>query len=443
MMRWIVETSLSLRLLVVGIAAALMVFGVTQFRGMPVDVFPEFTPPYIEVQTEALGLSAAEVESLITLNLEELLSGTSWLKTIRSRSVPGLSALLLIFEPGTDIYRARQLVQERLTLAYTLPNVSKRPVMIQPLSATSRVMMIGLSSKDVSPIQMSVLARWTIRPRLMGVPGVANVAVWGQRERQLQVLIDPERLRAYGITQDQIIRTAGDALWVSPLSFLNASFPGTGGWIDTPNQRLGVQHILPISSPEELAKVPVVGRPVRLGEVATVVEGYPPLIGDALVGNGTGLLLVVEKFPGANTLEVTRGLHAGLDALRAGLPGVEIDPQVFRAATFIEMAIHNLRSALVIAAVLMVLVLAAFLFNWRAVLISVVAIPLSLVAALAVFYLRGATVNTMILAGFVVALGALIGDAMIDIENFMRRLRQHRRNGRPGARRRPLHLRHR
>jgi len=335
MMRWIVETSLSLRLLVVGIAAALMVFGVTQFRGMPVDVFPEFTPPYIEVQTEALGLSAAEVESLITLNLEELLSGTSWLKTIRSRSVPGLSALLLIFEPGTDIYRARQLVQERLTLAYTLPNVSKRPVMIQPLSATSRVMMIGLSSKDVSPIQMSVLARWTIRPRLMGVPGVANVAVWGQRERQLQVLIDPERLRAYGITQDQIIRTAGDALWVSPLSFLNASFPGTGGWIDTPNQRLGVQHILPISSPEELAKVPVVGRPVRLGEVATVVEGYPPLIGDALVGNGTGLLLVVEKFPGANTLEVTRGLHAGLDALRAGLPGVEIDPQVFRAATFI------------------------------------------------------------------------------------------------------------
>jgi Cu/Ag efflux pump CusA len=176
MMRAIIESSQRLRFLVVVIAAVTMFFGVTQLRTAPVDVLPEFELPMVEVQTEALGLSADEVESLITVNLEELLSGTSWLRTIRSQSVPGLSSILLVFEPGTNLMHARQLVQERLTLAYTLPNVSKPPVMLQPLSATSRVMIIGLTSKEVSLIQMSVLARWTIRPRLLGVPGAGGVA---------------------------------------------------------------------------------------------------------------------------------------------------------------------------------------------------------------------------------------------------------------------------
>ncbi|MEK7311869.1 MAG: efflux RND transporter permease subunit, partial [Chloroflexota bacterium] len=398
-MRKIVESSLKFRLLVVAIAAVMMFFGITKLRDVPVDVFPEFESPVVEIQTEALGLSADEVESLITHNLEELLSGTSWLQTIRSQSVPGLSSILLIFEPGTDLMRARQLVQERLTLAYTLPNVSKQPVMLQPLSATSRVMMIGLSSKEVSPIELSVLGRWTIKPRLMGVPGVANVAIWGQRERQWQVQIDPERLRAHGVSQEQVIRTTGDALWVSPLSFLNASFPGTGGWIDTPSQRLGIQHVLPISSPEDLARIPVDGTALRLGDVAEVVEGHPLLIGDALLNDSPGLLLVIEKFPGVNTLEVTRDVDAALEALRSGLPGVEIHSQIFRAATFIEMAFGNLKMALLLGAVLMVLVLGALLFEWRVALISLVAIPLSLMAAGLVLYLRGATINMMILAG--------------------------------------------
>src|SRR3990172_2489896 len=229
MLRWIVGSSLRCRYLVVVLAAVLMFVGVTRLRSTPVDVLPEFAPPFVEVQTEALGLSAAEVEMLVTLNMEELLNGTPWLQSIRSTSVPGLSSLILTFEPGTDVIRARQLVQERLTMATMLPNVSAPPVILQPLSATSRVMMVGLSSKEVSQIEMSVLARWAIRPALMGVPGVANVAIWGQRERQLQVQVDPERLRAEGVSLDQIIRTAGDALWVSPLTFLNASTPGTGG----------------------------------------------------------------------------------------------------------------------------------------------------------------------------------------------------------------------
>jgi Cu/Ag efflux pump CusA len=180
-MRWIVESSLKLRFLLIIIAAAIMILGVTQLRDMPVDVLPEFAPPYVEVHTEALGLSTEEVEQLITVPLEQdLLNGVPWLKEIRSESIPGLSSVVMVFEPGTDIMLARQVVEERLTQSHGLPNVSKRPEMLQPLSATSRVMMIGLTSEELSDIQMSVLSRWTIRPRLLGVSGVANVVIWGQ-----------------------------------------------------------------------------------------------------------------------------------------------------------------------------------------------------------------------------------------------------------------------
>jgi CzcA family heavy metal efflux pump len=266
----------------------------------------------------------------------------------------------------------------------------------------------------------------------MGVPGVANVAVWGARQRQLQVQVDPDQLRAHGVKLDQIIRTAGDALWVSPLSFLNASTPGiTGGFIDTPNQRLGVRHFLPISSPDDLAQVTVAGAAIPLGDVATVVENHQPLIGDAVINDGQGLLLVVEKFPWANTLEVTRGVEDALAALQPGLPGLAMDSTIFRPATFIEMALENLTLSLIIGSLLLVLVVGAFLFDWRTALISLVAIPLSLVAGALVLHLSGAGINTMILAGFVIAVGVVVDDAIIDIENIARRLRQHRREGSP------------
>src|SRR5438552_10887929 len=194
MMRWIVGSSLQYRFLVVGIAAAMMVFGITRLGRMPVDVFPEFAPPTAEIQTEALGLSAAEVENLVTLNTEELLAGVPWLKNMRSRSVPGMSSVQLIFQRGTNLMQARQLVQERLILSYLLPNVSQRPVMLNPVSATSRTMMIGVSSKQLSMIELSVLARRTIQPRLIGVPGVATAVIWGPRGRQLPGHFDPRQL---------------------------------------------------------------------------------------------------------------------------------------------------------------------------------------------------------------------------------------------------------
>ncbi|MGH8971304.1 MAG: efflux RND transporter permease subunit, partial [Actinomycetes bacterium] len=342
MMRWIVRSSLTFRLLVLSVAAGLMLFGLFRLPDASVDTLPEFTPPTVEIQTEALGLSAAEVEQLITVPLEaDLLNGVAFLDDIRSESVPGLSSIELIFEPGTDILEARQVVAERMTQAHALPHVSKAPAMLQPLSSTSRVVMAGISSDDMSLIDMSVLAQWKIKPRLLGVKGVANVAIWGQRDRQLQVQVDPAKLRENGVTLTQVMKTSGNALWWSPLSFVEASTPGTGGFIDTPNQRLGVQHISPIKTADDLAAVTVEdteGRRLRLGDVATVVEDHQPLIGDAVGGDSSGLMLVVEKFPGASTTQVTRDVEAALDAMKPGLPGVTVDTSIYRPASFVDSA---------------------------------------------------------------------------------------------------------
>lgn len=425
MIRWIVASSLRLRFVTLVVAAVLLAVGITQLRRMPVDVFPEFNPPLVEIQTEALGLSAEEVEQMITVPMEQdLLNGVPWLREIRSESVPGLSSIGITFDDGTDLIRARQMVTERLAQAFALPHVSKPPTMLQPLSATNRVMMIGLSSKTLSLIEMSVLARWTIAPRLMGVPGVANVSIWGQRDRQLQVQVDPQQLKAQNVSLLQILETTGNSMWVSSLSFLEASTPGTGGFIDTPQQRFGVRHILPISSAEGLAKVPVEGTKLTLSDVATVVEDHQPLIGDAIGGDGPTLLLVVEKQPGVNTLDVTSDLDEALDALRPGLPGMELDAAVFRPASFIALIIANLRWAVLLGALLLLLALVAFFFHWRTTLIVLIVVPTTLLVAIAVLAWRGATLNLMLLVGLAVALGVLVDDAVIGIENIAQRLQQ-------------------
>jgi len=430
-MRWVVDGALRFRLLVVALGAAVLVAGVQQARTMPVDALPEFAPPQIEVQTEALGLSAPEVESLVTLNLEELLNGTPWLTSIHSTSVPGLSSIVLSFEPGTDVLRARQLVQERLTLSFAIPNVAKPPIIIQPLSTTNRVMMVGLSSKKLSPLEVGVLARWNIRPALLAVPGVANVAIWGQRERQLQVQVQPQKLLAADVTLDQVVRTTGNAMWVSPLTFLQASTPGSGGWIDTPSQRLEVRHIFPISTAADLAKVGVDGAaPLKLSDIANVTADHQPLIGDAFLTGNEDSLIVIEKFPGANTLEVTRGVEAALDKLRPGLADINIDTSVSQPATYIDDSISNLEIALIAGAVLLIAALGWLLHGWRSGVIAVVAIPISLAAAILVLDLRGETVNLMIVAGLLIALAILVDDAVTSVGTIAARVRADRDEGR-------------
>ena len=435
MIRSIVGASIRFRWLVAGLAAAVVAVGVVQLRDAPADVLPEFTPPYVEIQTEALGLSAEEVEQFITVPLEaDLLNGVQGVDVLRSESVPGMSSIVLVFEPGFDLYTGRALVQERLTQlgAAAFPHVSKPPTMLQPLSSSSRVLMIGLSSQELSGIEQSVIARWTVRPRLMGVPGVANVAIWGMRDQQIQVQVDPERLRDRNTTLSQVISTAGNAQVGSPVSYLEASTPGTGGFIETPQQRLQVRNVLDeIADPKELGKVPVegTGGNLRLADVADVKIDHQPLIGDAVVNDGDGLLLVVEKFPGANTLEVTKGVEDALEELRPGLTGIRTDTSVFRPATLIEDAIDNLTLTLAIAGVLLVLIFAAFLFAWRTVFICLVTIPVSLVAAALVLDLLGETFNAISFAGLAAAIAIVIDDAVVGGENIARRLRQHREVG--------------
>lgn len=417
MLNSIVSWALNMRVLVVAAALALLFVGINATKNAPLDVFPEFAPPLVEVQTEAPGLSTEEVDSLVTVPLENSLNGLPFLKTIRSKSVLGLSSVVMIFNTGTDILKARQLVQERLNLAQNrLPAVVKPPVLMAPYSSLSRVLKVGLTSKTLDQMALSELALWTMRPRLMSVPGVANVAIWGQRDRQFQVLVDPQKLRAAGVTLDAITKAAGDAAVIS-----------AGGFIDTPNLRLPVNQLALITTAEDLARTVVEfrnGAPIRLGDVAEVKIGHPPLIGDAVINDGDGILLIVEKQPWGNTLDVTTGVEKVLEDMKPALPGVIIDSTIFRPATFIQLSIDHLTEALWLGCLLVVVVLALFLGDWRTTIISITAIPLSLAIALLLLRWRGETINTMILAGLIIALGEVVDDAIIDVENILRRMRQ-------------------
>jgi Cu/Ag efflux pump CusA len=424
MLTWLISSSVRLRTLIVVAASGLLILGAVDVRNKPLEVIPELALPSLTVKTESLGLSSAEVESLITVPLEaDLLNGVPWLQLIQSESMAGLSTIEMIFEPGTDLMKSRQMVQERLTQTRALPNVSSPPTMLQPVSSVSRVMNIGLSSKSLSLIDMSVHARWNIAPRLAGVPGVANVSIWGQRERQVQVLVDSRNLNKRGVKLDQVIKTTGEAVWSSPLTFLNSSTPGTGGFIETPNQRLSIRHQLPISTVGTFAKVPLTGTTVSVGDVAYLVEGHQALIGDAIVGEAPGLMLAIEKFPGFNTVDVTRGVERALNELKPGLPGIEINTTIYHPASFIERATSNLGKALIGSIVLTAILLGLLMSSWRTAVIAVAAILLSFVCAELLLRAAGISLSMMVVGGLLMASGLIVHDSIIDTENLLRRLR--------------------
>ena len=435
-MRSIVAASLRYRYLIVFMAVVLMVFGISRLKNSAVDVFPEFAPPKVEVQTLSTGLSASAVEELVTVPLEQALYGVPGLDVMRSRSVPDLSDIVLIFKPGTDLIKARQLVNERLQSVYpTLPTWAAPPIMIQPLSSTSRAMKIGISSDTVDIKDLSMIAYWKIRARLLEVPGVANAPIWGERIKMPQVQVDLEKLNTYGVPLEEVMDVTADALDVGLLQFSEGSVIGTGGFIDTPNQRIGIRSVLPIVTPETLAQVPINdrkktdGTALTLGDVGDVVWDTWPLFGDAVIDGGPGLMMIVEKLPWANTLDVTRGVEAAIDQMRPGLPGVKIDTTIFRPATFIDNSIKNLTSSLLIGGVLVIIILLFFLYEWRVALISATIIPLSLMASLIVLNLREVPINVMTLAGLSIAIGAVVDDAIVDVENIVRRLRRLRKEG--------------
>jgi CzcA family heavy metal efflux pump len=412
-MRWIVDTALRLRFVIVALAFVLMVAGARAVQNTPLDVFPEFAPPLVEMQTEAPGLSTSEVEALVTVPIETAMNGVVGLKTLRSKSVLGLSSVVLIFEEGTNLMEARQLVQERLLrIATTLPAAAHPPVILSPLSSLSRVMKIGMTSPRLSQMEMTTLAKWTVRPRLMAIPGVANVAIWGQRDRQLQVLVDPARLHANNVTLTDVVTAAREG-----------TSAAAGGVLETAQQRLAVAHAPAVANVEDLKQILIAPKGLRIGDVAEVVEGFPPPIGDAIINDVPGLLLIVEKHPDGNTLQVTTDVEAALEALKPGLPDIAVDSTIFRPATFIELSLHHLNQALLIGCILVIIVLAVFLYDWRTALISSIAIPLSLITAALLLRYKGGTLDTMVIAGLIIALGEVVDDAIIDVENIVRRLR--------------------
>jgi Cu/Ag efflux pump CusA len=412
-LRSIIDACIRFRLLVIALAAVVMVLGILQLSRMPADVLPETSPVTVDIQTEAPGLSAPEVESLVTTPLEKnLLEGVLDVTDVTSDSIEGLSDIELHFAPGTDLYTARQLVQERLTGAFVLPNVSKPPVMVQPVSSTSDVMLVGLTSRQWSMIDMSVAARWVIAPKLLSLAGVTNVSTFGQADQQLQVLVNPSVLAARHVTVDQIVETAGDAQLVSPLSYLQANTPGTAGFIEDMLQRMTIQPVLPFGTPQNMAGLPVAGATgLSLGNVATLVTGNPPLSGAGEQNGAPALVLVVQKAPGANVLAVSHEIDAAIASLKPGLPQIAFDTSLFRTDTYLNSSLSNLRTALIIAGILMAVALLALLLSLRLAFTALAGVALSFVAATALVSLLGYSFNSLVTLGLLLALGFVVTEA--------------------------------
>src|SRR4051794_37317082 len=388
MIRWIVGTSLRFRYIVVALGLGLIYFGTQRVKDIPVDVFPEFAPPRIEVQTLCLGLSPAEVEEQVTVPIENAMNGVPGVEILRSSSVPQLSSVTAILQHGTDELAARQLVTERVAIAtQSMPTWAAPPVMMPPVSTTARVMKIGITSQNRSIMDLSMLAYWKIRSRLLTVPGVANVAIWGEQLKMLQVQVDPEQLARLNLTLDHVMETTSDALEVGLLRYSGGAHIGTGGFVDMPDRRLPIHYILSSTTPETLAQVPVAkrdGKELVLGDVAKLAWGPQEMVGDAVINDGPGLMLIVEKYPWGNTLEVTRAVEAAIDELKPGLEDVEIDTKIFRPAEYIMASVDNLSHTLILGCILVTAVVFAFLYEFRTALICIVAMPLSLLTAVLV-----------------------------------------------------------
>ncbi len=382
------------------------------------DVFPNFAPPHVTVQTEAPGLDAQQVEALVTRPLEGLLAGTEDVETVRSKSIQGLSAIYVVFNRHGNPYRQRQVVTERLAGAGGILPAGVGPPLLSPLSSSMQYLEhFGFTSDRLTPVQLRGLARWVIEPQILSVPGVAQVMLYGGAGRERQVIVDPQKLAADGMTLDDVFRAARRATELIG-----------GGYIQTPSQRIVLRAQAPGSSPQALAQAVLAtrhGLPIRLGDIATVRDGAAPRFGDGVIGGQPGILFETSTQYGANTLTVTRALEHRLNELAPALEkeGVIYHPALLRPASFIESALTKLRASLLIGAALVVILLFATLRDWRGALISFSSIPLSLLATVWILELFGLSLNTMTIGGLVVALGVVVDDAVIDVENITRRRR--------------------
>ncbi len=421
-----IEFAIRFRGIILALACVLLAYGVYSLGGAKYDVFPEFAPPQVGIQTEAVGLTPEQVEVLVTRPIETAINGVPGVQSLRSTSIQGLSAVNVFFNPSSDIYRDRQVVAERLAVAaQQLPQGVQAPAMTPLTSSTSIVLVAGLTSDTKSLMQLRTVADWTVRLRLLAVPGVANVSVFGGDVRSVQIQVHPDQLIRYNLSLSDVLAAAQKATGVRG-----------AGFMDTKNQRVVFQTEGQSLKPDDIARTVLLSQgasSITLGNVADVVEAPEPPIGGASIQGKTGVILDVAEQYGANTVEVTKAVEAALRDLRPGLQaqGITLQADLFRPANFINTATSNVRESLLIGGVLVIVILFLFLFDLRTAAISCTAIPLSLLAGTIVLESLGATLNTMTLGGLAIAIGEVVDDAVIGVENIVRRLRENRRLSQP------------
>ena len=415
----IVSFAIRYRGIVVALAALLLAYGVLSLTRAKYDVFPEFAPPQVNIQTEAPGLTSEQVEVLVTQPIENAVDGVPGVESLRSSSIQGLSVITITFDPASDIYRDRQVVNERLAAtAQTLPAGVQAPTLTPLTSSSSTVLVIGLTSRSKTLMDIRTLADWTLRPRLLAVPGVAKVAVFGGHVRSIQVQVHPEQLVRFNLTFEDVLTAARRATAVRG-----------AGFAENANQRITLQSQGQSIDPAEVANTVITtssGAPVLLRDVATVLDAPEPAFGAASVMGKSGVVLLISGQLGANTIEVTQKVEKALDDLRPAITSAETElrTDLFRPADFIAVSTDNVRASLLLGGALVAIVIFLFLFNLRTATISLIAIPLSLLAAVVVLNALGATLNAMTLGGLAIAIGEVVDDAVIDVENIMRRLRE-------------------
>jgi len=425
-MRWLVGLCVRYAGTLATLTLIALLAGLWATRSAPLDVFPDFVPSTVDIQTEAPGFTAQQVEQLVTKPIENAVNGAPGLATLRSESIPGLSLITIQFRDNIDLYNARQGVAERLSeLGNALPSSVGVPRLSPLTSSTMDLLKIGLVSDKLNPFELRDRAEWVMKPALLAVPGVAHVIIFGGAVREIQIQPDVTKMASFGFTLTDLADAARAALALRG-----------AGFVDLAHQRVLIQSPVPVPDPSAISHAVLAVRgktPVTIGDVATVKEAPALRSGDAVVMGRPGVLLSLASQYGANTLETTRALEAALAQLTPALKaeGITIYPALHRPANFIERALGSLEQSLVIAAILILAVLYLFLRDWRSALITFLAIPLSLLAAVVVLERMGQTLNTMTLGGFAVALGVLVDDAIIGIENILRRLAENAKAASP------------
>jgi CzcA family heavy metal efflux pump len=418
MLNKILSISLQNRLMVLLAAAILSIAGLYIARTMNVDVFPDLTAPTVTILTEAHGMESVEVEKLVTYQLETAMNGSPNVRRIRSSSAAGISIVWIEFEWGTDIYRARQIVSERIPMVReNLPEGVGTPTMAPISSIMGEIMLLAVTSDSLSSMELRTLSDWVIRPRIKSIGGIANAIVIGGDYKQYQVFAHPEKLKFYGITLGELLEKVQES---------NVNAPG--GVVNQHGNRYivkGIGRANSIAQLEEATLKKVGNQTIKIKDVANVLIGAADKIGDASLNASPAVILTISKQPEVNTLELTKRLDIAIADLNATLPAsVEIKSNIFRQANFIEASIDNLNQTLLEGVFFVVIVLFIFLMNWRTTVISLLAIPISLLVSIIVLQLLGYTINTMSLGGMAIAIGALVDDAIIDVENVFKRLRE-------------------